>query len=149
MAPELLVSRVASFGFEDCRNASRHTGDEVQAYLPWNLSPFLLDPLPEFLNAIRLSRVGGQPPFQMAPEVLYRVEIRRLQRLVKDVYLIVAKPLQGQSGRMFGVVVLLKDNLALLKPVDVQGLQEVCAEDLCVELSIHGAVNSATLPDTS
>src|SRR3954466_2631159 len=73
----------------------------------------------------------------MSPEVFSRVEVWRLGWPKHDNVFMVFKPLGGLLGLVFGVIILLKNNIShLLTPI-LKTLLEFILQNLSVELCIH------------
>src|SRR4051794_38573561 len=85
----------------------------------------------------------------MSPEVFNRVEVWRLGWPKHNNVFLVFKPLGGLLGLVFGVIILLKNNIGhLLTPI-LKTLLEFILQNLSVELCIHSPINLAPYPTPS
>src|SRR3954464_6706739 len=81
----------------------------------------------------------------MSPEVFNRVKVWRLGWPKHDNVFMVFKPLGGLLGLVFGVIILLKNNIShLLTPI-LKTLLEFILQNLSVELCIYSSVNLASI----
>src|SRR3954462_3723123 len=81
----------------------------------------------------------------MSPEVFNRVEVWRLGWPKHGNVLMVFKSLAGLLGLVFGVIILLKNNIShLLTPI-LKTLLEFIFQNLSVQLCIHSPINLASI----
>src|SRR6476620_3071514 len=79
--------------------------------------------------------------------MLNRIQIWRLWRPLQHLHSLVFEPLAGETGGMFGIVVLLEDDLVDFQLMPLEGLEELVVEDVRVELCVHPTIDAARVAD--
>ena len=69
---------MTSLGLYHCCNSSRHTFNQILTHLWLYLVLFHLYSLPQLQNPTRCPFILSQPHFQVSPQVLNGIEVRRL-----------------------------------------------------------------------
>jgi len=81
------------------------------------------------LQLLHVSRVPLlHSPLEVTPQILYRIEIRRVGREVHALHSIVKQPSFDDAGGVLGIIVLLKPPRALREETMSRG-KEMCLED--------------------
>src|SRR3954452_19984036 len=79
----------------------------------------------------------------MSPEMFNGVKVRRLCWLCEDMITMVREPLGGFLASMFGVIILLINNISWSFPIILQALLKVIIQNLSVKVRIHPPFNPA------
>src|ERR1700712_5555147 len=84
----------------------------------------------------------------MIPEVLNRAKVRRLRGQFQDDVSLLCKPLESHLGGVFGVVVLLKDDVLDVEIVCFQCFTQTEVQDVDVWLGIHLAFDFSSVSNS-
>ena len=103
-----LVLGVHSFSLNFSLYSSRYTLYQVLAYFLWCLLPFHLATLPKPLYTTRWCFILSQPPFQILPEILYRINVWRLCWSLYHSIVMVIEPSSGMFAGILGSLSCLK-----------------------------------------
>ena len=136
-----LVLGIPSFSLNYSLYPSRHTLYQVLAYFLWYLLPFHLATLPKLLYTTRWCFILSQSPFQIPPEMLYRINVWRLCWPLHHSIAMVIEPSLGKFAGMLGVIVLLENDIIWSFIIKLQRLLQFILQDGAVKLCIHLSFN--------
>src|SRR5699024_5477583 len=114
-----------------------------------NFVPLSLDSLLELVDTLRLCFVTVEPSLQVVPQVFDWIEVRSLCRPLQDLNPVILEPPTCLGEGMFGIVVLLEDDLPPLKAVVVKSHKRLVVQDAAVKVGIHPSVYPTRVADPS
>ena len=100
---------------------SGHDLNQISTNLHWYFIPFHLQPLPKMFN---------------------RVQVRWLWRPLQNIDILVLEPFWGKLRGVFGVIILLEDEVHPIQPIKLHCFEEVILKNAGVQLSIHSPIYS-------
>ena len=119
----ILVLDIASLCLDNCFNPSRHALYKLQTLLNWYPLSINLNSLLQFMNPLRRGVMICQSPFEVALEVLNGVEVRRLCKPYHSMKILLLKPILHLLASMFGVIILLEDDVRRIKTIKLQRIE--------------------------
>ena len=106
-----LVLGMSSFGLDNCFNPSRHTFYPFLTLFLINVSPLLHYSFSQLVNSYRSTFITWEASFEVIPGVFNGTKVWRLCRPVQKLDFLFFKPFLDSSRGMFGIIILLKDNV--------------------------------------
>ena len=98
----------ATFRLDDGLQPLGHGAYELlTVFLGNTVVPDMLHTLPKLCNSFWFRIVCVQLLFKVRPDIFNRIEVRRVCRPVHNLNTILLKPLAGEAGRVFGIIVLV------------------------------------------
>src|SRR3954449_12628510 len=121
----ILILAITSLWLNHHPDPPRHTLNQVLTHLWVNCIPLLLNSLPQFQNTRWWCFILCKPSLQMRPQVFNWIEVWRLCWPLKTLHFMVLEPLLGLFACVFGVIVLLEDDVAGILAIIFKGTLKV------------------------
>src|SRR5262245_50250053 len=75
------------------------------------------------------------------------IEVWRLRWPFQNLNFVIFEPIAGDTGDVFGIVVLLEDNFAHVQLVVSKRFKKLVIEDLSIKLRIHRTIDATRTAD--
>ena len=86
-----------------------------------------------------------KPPLQVTPKVFNGIEVWRLSWPFHNIEVMILEPVLGLLALVFGVIILLKDNVICCFVIVSNAFLKVFIQDLDIEVPIHYPINLACI----
>ena len=106
-----LVLGMSSFGLDNCFNPSRHTFYPFLTLFFINVSPLLHYSFPQLVNSCRSTFITWEASLEVILGVFNGTKVWRLCRPVQKLDFLFFKSFLDSFRGMFGIIILLKDNI--------------------------------------
>jgi hypothetical protein len=136
----MLVTSLVSFCSNNSSHSITHAIHQVRADQLTCVLPFPRDNFFPFFNTARV--VGFNAAFQICPQVLYRVEVRRVGWELDQTHSIVVKPFQRAIRLVIGGVVLEVEPRTVRPEAKSAGLHPPL-HSVTIQPSVHAVVKDS------
>ena len=95
-----------------------------------------------------MSPTSGDMSFEMNPKMLNRVEIWGLGWPVHDLNLVIFEPRSGFFALVFGIIVLLKEDILVLFLEIIDRSQEFILQNATIEVRVYPFINLGSIANS-
>ena len=114
-----------------------HRHDQHPHSINFNAIPNFLQFLPQILLVNGLLLRHSYTTIYFIPKVFYRIRVRRLKRMPNELKLLCQQPLCNILRSMFGVVVVLENNILLSSIMHVYSIHKLHLQNFIIHMFIH------------